>query len=131
MQSQLSKITGWAVLTISSRGLDTDQITAILGINPDRIIPDDSKGFTVWQLNSHPGGNESLAAHVEDLLTKLRPVRRKLRRLSQKHRIRFACVMETGDIPHGTMRLPARYLLLAGYLGAEIELSFQASGLVS
>ena len=125
----MSKLNGWAILTISGKGLDLDLVTAEVGRIPDRTVSVDRQGRTVWQLNSHPSGQAGLEEHISDLLEKLAPARRTIRKLSQQYNVRIACVMETGDVPYGAMLIPARFLLFAGYLGAEVELSFQASAL--
>lgn len=118
--------TGWAVLTVSGTDLHPEDVSRILGMEPDRIIPRDAWGRGIWQLNSRPSGNEKIEEHVKDLLRRLLPVRRSLRQLARDHEVRVACVLDAGEENEAHFSLDSRYLLLAGAIGAVMEFRFQA-----
>ncbi|MCB1137127.1 MAG: DUF4279 domain-containing protein [Leptospiraceae bacterium] len=117
---------GWAVLTVSGAELHPEDVSRILGMEPDRIIPRDAWGRGIWQLNSRPAGNEKIEEHVKDLLRRLLPVRRNLRQLAREHEVRVSCVLDAGSETEAHFELDPRYLLLAGAVGAVMEFRFQA-----
>ncbi|MEQ8353726.1 MAG: DUF4279 domain-containing protein [Leptospiraceae bacterium] len=119
--------TGWAILTISGSDLHPEDVSRILGVEPDRIIPRDAWGRGIWQINSRPAGNEPIEEHVKDLLRRLSPVRRSLRQLARDHEVRVSCVMDAGDETEAYFELDSRYLLLAGAIGARMEFRFHAA----
>ncbi len=117
-------IQGWVVFVITHSRLNPDQITTELGLEPDRSDYTDPLGRHdgFWQLNSTLSGDETLETHFWNILTRLTPVHKKLWEMSQKMKLSFYCtIQKASEQPMEPVVLPAKLLLLLGYIGAEID----------
>lgn len=112
------------MLTISGTDLHPEDVTPMLGMDPDRMIPRDAWGRGIWQLNSRPSGSEKIEEHVKDLLRRMIPARKALRQLARQHEVRVSCVLDSPE-SEAHFELDSRYLLLAGAVGAVMEFRFQ------
>ena len=116
--------TGWVVFLITDVQLNPDEITAALGLAPDRVEypePADRRPG-VWQLNSRLPGQAPLTEHFFDILNRLVPVHQRLWSFSERFRLEFFCSVQKTGASTAPLVLPARLLLLLGYIGAEVEL---------
>ncbi|GIX40419.1 MAG: hypothetical protein KatS3mg129_0152 [Leptospiraceae bacterium] len=113
----------WVIFLISGRGLDPNEITKILNIKPDRIRSNDLDGTISWQLNSTLEGHRNLSEHIEDILKRLYPVRKQIQGLSKKYEILFVCNFNL-EQSENYIKIPAKYLSIIGYLGANLEIYF-------
>lgn len=112
--------TGWVLFTVSGPELNPGSVSAILDLEPDRLIFPGSAQEGVWQLNSHLGAEEPLEKHLWVLLERILPVRRQLRQLARDHKLEFYCSVQKDREAEIHFELPSRLLLLIGYLGAGI-----------
>lgn len=114
---------GWVIFLMEGDDLNPDVITELLGISPDRTAypdpQDGSRGF--WQLNSTLSGSRPAEEHYWNILERLLPVYRKLWDLSEKYALEFYCSLRKGSDERSALNLPAKILLLTGYIGARLE----------
>ncbi len=115
---------GWVVFLLTDIQLNPDQITAQLGVAPDRVQhPEPSERRPgIWQLNSRLPGQAPITEHFYDLLHRLVPVHRQLWTLAERYRLEFFCSIQKKGEATTPLVLPARMLLLLGYVGADIEI---------
>jgi hypothetical protein len=118
---------GWIVFTITGEHINPDLITRHLSIEPDRIVhPDERNGYkTLWQVNSRLSGDESSERHFQDILSRLLPVRDKVKNFSKEARIDFFCSFYKKQGSSETVVIPMKTLLLIGHLGANLEIDTQ------
>lgn len=119
-----STTTGWVVFLVTHVQLNPDEITASLGISPDRVDypePADRRPG-IWQLNSRLPGQAPIPEHFFDILHRLVPVHRQLWAFSERFSLEFFCSVQKTGATTAPLILPARLLLLLGYIGAEVQL---------
>lgn len=114
----------WAIFLISGRGLNPEEITKHLNLQPDKIRTNELTGTTFWQLNSILEGENNIEEHIEFILKKLYPVRKKIQGLSKKYDISFVCNLNLQNPKEG-IKFSSKYLSLIGYLGANLEIYFE------
>lgn len=115
---------GWVVFLITDVQLNPDDITAQLGIQPDRVqYPEPTERRAgIWQINSSLPGQQSVTDHFNDILKKLIPIHKRLWRLSERYRLEFFCSIQKTGESTAPIILPSKILLLLGYIGADVEL---------
>ena len=114
-------MSNWAVLLISGRGLDPNEVNRILSIKADKIRTNDMDGIVIWQLNSTLEGNSSLMDHIEDILKRIYPVRKQIYALSKKYQISLVCNVDIEESKRKVL-IPPKYLVILGYIGAQLEI---------
>lgn len=109
----------WAVFLISGRDLNTNDISKMLGIKPDRVNFNEIEGITSWQLNSSLEGYKSLEEHIEDILKKLYKHRKELSYLSKRFKLQMILNIDK-EIMH--ISLSCKYLVILGSIGIDLEI---------
>ncbi|MCS7205162.1 MAG: DUF4279 domain-containing protein [Leptospiraceae bacterium] len=108
----------WAIFSIKGTGLISEEITKFLEIKPDRVLFDEKEGIESWELISKSSGDESIVKHIEELLEKIYPLRKKIQNLSHRYEIRFICTIQREAMEF--IEIPPKYLLILGSLGVKL-----------
>jgi len=126
---EIARCRGWVVFIISHENVNPDQITRDLGLEPDRIFYSNplENQTGQWQLNSALNADETIEAHLWNILTRLAPIHRKLWKISEIFNLEFHCTIQKTAGAMEPFVLPARLLLLIGYIGASIEIEVMES----